>query len=38
MNQILVRFENLADKLDNFGIGKAEPWKVDLYQFAMSLY
>lgn len=37
-NQILVRFENLADKVDNYGIGVAEPWKLNIYQFALSLY
>lgn len=37
-NRILVRFENLADKVDNFGIGQAEPWKLDVHQFALSLY
>lgn len=37
-NQILVRFENLADKVDDFGISQAEPWKLDVHQFALSLY
>jgi len=37
-NKILVRFENLADRVDNFGVGVAEPWKFDIHQFAMSLY
>jgi hypothetical protein len=37
-NQILVRFENLADKVDDFGISKAEAWVLDIYQFAISLY
>jgi len=37
-NKITVRFENLADLVDDFGIAKAEPWKLDIYQFALSLY
>lgn len=37
-NKILVRFENLADKVDDFGIAQAEPWKLDVHQFALSLY
>ena len=34
----MVRFENLADKMDTFGLGKAEPWKLDIHQFANSLF
>jgi len=37
-NQILVRFENLADKIDNVGVSKSEDWKLDINQFAISLY
>ena len=37
-NQILVRFENMADKVDSYGVGKAEPWKLDIHQFAASLF
>lgn len=33
-----MRFENLADKVDDFGIAQAEPWKLDVHQFALSLY
>jgi hypothetical protein len=37
-NKILVRFENLADKYDDVGVAKAEKWKLDIHQFAVSLY
>lgn len=37
-NQILVRFENLADKVDDYTIQKAEAWNLDIHQFALSLF
>ena len=37
-NQVLVRFENLADKIDNVGAVKAKDWNLDVHQFAVALY
>lgn len=37
-NEIIVRFENMADRFDSVGTGNPSKWNIDIQKFAIDLY